>query len=299
MLTVFNQVMMLFLFALVGFALSRSQILKPEHAQMLSALEVYVFLPCTIVKTFSANFSVEYLTQKYAILLIGIVILTCVILLSLAAARLFSKEVYERNVFIYSLIVPNMGYMGYALAEALYGSGTLLNVMIFGLPLNFFTYTAGYCLLTRKKLSFKNLINPVMIAVVCGCILGLSGLQIPTIATNALETGSACMAPISMILAGITISEFKFKELLGDIRMYIVTLLRLLIIPAAITLVLKAFGAHEVALLAVLAYAMPCGLNTIVFPKLIGEDCRIGASLALLSNVGACLTIPICLYLCA
>ena len=41
-------------------------------------------------------------------------------------------------------------------------------------------------------------------------------------------------------------------------------------------------------------YAMPCGLNTIVFPKLIGENCEIGAGLALVSNVLAIFTIPLC-----
>jgi len=297
MLTVFNQVLILFLFALVGFTLSRCHVIRTEQTKLLSALLVYVFLPCTIIKTFSKNFSVEYLTQKYTFLLIGIAILGGVILFAIGAARLFSKEHYERNVFIYSLVVPNMGYMGYALAEALYGDGVLLNVMIFGIPLNFFTYTAGYCLLTHKKLSFKNLVNPVIIAVVCGCILGLSDLQLPTVVNSVLDKGSGCMAPLAMILAGITISEFKLRELLGDVRMYVVTALRLLVIPAACALVLKVFGAEEVALVAILAYAMPCGLNTIVFPKLIGENCRIGASLSLLSNIGACATIPLCIYL--
>ena len=56
-------------------------------------------------------------------------------------------------------------------------------------------------------------------------------------------------------------------------------------------------GAKDAVMPALLIYAMPCGLNTIVFPKLIGEDCHIGAGLACISSVLACVTIPICIEL--
>jgi predicted permease len=44
---------------------------------------------------------------------------------------------------------------------------------------------------------------------------------------------------------------------------------------------------------AVMMACMPCGLNTIVFPKLVGEDCKIGARLALLTHLFSCFTIPV------
>ena len=34
-------------------------------------------------------------------------------------------------------------------------------------------------------------------------------------------------------------------------------------------------------------------MNTIVFPKLVNEDCRAGAGLAVVSTVLACATIPV------
>ena len=44
-------------------------------------------------------------------------------------------------------------------------------------------------------------------------------------------------------------------------------------------------------------YALPCGLNTVVFPKLVGENCSVGASLAFVSNILACITIPLVMSL--
>ena len=52
-------------------------------------------------------------------------------------------------------------------------------------------------------------------------------------------------------------------------------------------------------MIVVLLYAMPCGLNTIVFPKMVGEDCRPGASMAMISTVACLLTIPLCMQILA
>ena len=47
---------------------------------------------------------------------------------------------------------------------------------------------------------------------------------------------------------------------------------------------------------AVLMACMPCGLNTVVFPRMIGQDCRLGAKLILLSCILSCITIPFWLW---
>ena len=71
------------------------------------------------------------------------------------------------------------------------------------------------------------------------------------------------------------------------------TALRLIVIPVVIGGILLLLGQDAAVPTAVLMFAMPCGLNTIVFPKMVGEDCRVGASLAFLSNICACITIPL------
>ena len=42
---------------------------------------------------------------------------------------------------------------------------------------------------------------------------------------------------------------------------------------------------------------MPCGLNTIVFPILVGEDCKMGAKFVLLSHVLCLITIPLWMWI--
>lgn len=53
MVVVFEQVLILFIFALTGFILCKSKLVSADKTQLLSTLEVYIFLPCVAFNTFS------------------------------------------------------------------------------------------------------------------------------------------------------------------------------------------------------------------------------------------------------
>jgi len=168
-----------------------------------------------------------------------------------------------------------------------------MNVMMFAMPLSVYTYTVGFSSLTKRKMSLRKLINPVNLSMILGIAAGLSGLTMPNILMGAVGKASSCMAPVSMLMAGIVISEFRLRDLLRQPRTYILTALRLVVIPILLGSALSLLGQPEIVESAVVLLAMPCGLNTIVFPKMVGENCEIGAGLAFISNILACATIPL------
>ena len=188
--------------------------------------------------------------------------------------------------------------MGYPLTKALFGDMVLLNVMMFALPLSIYIFTYGLCRLTNTGLNLKKLINPSMIAIALGMIYGISGLGLPNFANDFLNTAAAPMGIVAMLLAGIAVSEYKFSELLRYKANYFVAIWKVLIVPITLGFILiKLLNAPDLARIALMIYAIPCGLNTIVFPKLVGEDCSTGAALALISSILSVGTIPLCLYI--
>ena len=294
---VFGQISLMFIFIMSGWLLGKAKIVKSEHTAILSALCVYLFLPANSIKAFSESFSVENIKNYYPLLIISGVTIIILTAASLALSKVITKDRYERKVMFYTLIIPNFGYMGYALAEGIYGTSALLDIIIYAIPFSIFCYSVGYCTLTGKSFSFKKLLNPPLIAILIGIIVGLTNFEFPGILASFMGKASSCMAPVSMLLAGITISEFASKKLVSDKKVYLVCLLRLLVIPIAVFLVMKPFFSQSALRSAVLLNAMPCGLNTILFPKLIGEDCELGAKLAFISNIMALVTIPLILSL--
>jgi predicted permease len=254
-------------------------------------------LPCNVFKTFATGFDIKYLKANYALVVVALSAIVVFGVLAFFGSKLFSRDNYERCVFEYSLAIPNSGYMGYPLAEALLGAAGLLDMMLFAIPIQFYIYTYGYARLTKRRLAPKKLVNSVTVAMVLGVVFGLSPLTLPEIPLTFLTNASACMGPVSMLLAGIAISEFGIAPMFLEKRSYILSIFRLVVAPLAVGGMAYLVFGREVGAVAALYFAMPCGLNSIVFPKAVGEPCRSGASLVFVSTVLSCITIPAVLFL--
>jgi len=293
-----ENVAVLLIFGVIGWFLGKRHILTSQNLKLLSVLEVWVFLPCNSLQSFSRNFTVAYISERYPLIIVSVIVLVSLMTLNAVVIPRIIKTggTYRQHILQYSLTVANFGYMGYALIQGAYGDLMLMNAQVFALPMSIYTSTEGYRLLTNSgKVSFKKLISPMIVAILIGCILGLTGLQMPRVLADVVSKGSACMGPISMLLAGITVSDYPLDHILKDKQAYVVSFLRLLVIPLVLCLILSRFCPRETVLVAVLLYAMPCGLNTILYPRMIGEDCRPGASMALISTIASLATIPICM----
>ena len=182
---------------------------------------------------------------------------------------------------------------------------------MFAFPVCLYTYTIGYSMLSGGKFNWKKLFNPVTLAMVLGAVVGLAGwLIVPEgvekspalVILEFLGKASACMSPVSMLLMGMVISQYKLRELLSIWQNYVVIAMRLVVLPCAVTLVLKllipVIPALDVLVLpALMVLAMPTSMNTIVFSKLMGQDSKPGASMAMISTLLCCVTIPLCLWL--
>ena len=295
MFVVFKQVAILFIFAIIGFTLCKTKKIDSSHTKFLSTLVVWVFLPATTFKSFSTNFTLKYITEKYDIIITSAIALVVISTLAFFLSKILTKDKYRRSVYAYSLTVPNSGYMGIPLTQAIYGEAMLLNVLLFSLPIQLYLYTIGYCSLTKVKLTFKKLLNPPLIAIGLGAIFGLLGLTLPDFAADFLSTASAPMGPCTMLILGMTLSEYNFGKLLKPNMNYLVSFMRLIAIPAVTVIILKWLNLENVIMPALIVYSMSCGLNTVVFPKLVDEDCETGAALALISTAISMATIPLML----
>ena len=300
-LATLSSMVVMFLCMLIGFVLRKKGVLPDNTATVLSKLEVNVFLPALSLTSFIKYCTVETIVSQYDVILYGCVALAISLVIGSPLARLFSKERNEQNIYRYFLVIANYGYLGCALADAILGPEGLYLYMLFYMPLTVCVYTWGMNILIpqekgQKTNMFKRLINPAFIAVIAGLVLGLTGLgkYMPGLVTTTLGNLANCMVPVSMLLAGVIIGGFPVKELLKIKKVYIVTFLRLLVLPAVTIFLLWLLGADkQVLVLTLFAFASALGLNTVVFPAAYGGDTRTGASMALISNVAAVITIPL------
>lgn len=298
MLIILNKLSILYIFLLVGFLFGKWKKEQNSHTQILSFLLVNLFLPTKVFNTFAKNFTKSYILEHGKTIVVSLSLLLLLVGFSLVCAKALTKDKYEQKVYRYSLTLSNYAYMGYALCESIFGEMGLTNLILFCIPFAIYTYTFGYAMLTEQGRSIKKLLNPLNAAIVLGIIFGLAEIKMPEFLVSAISSSSACVAPISMLLTGLTLSSFSLRGLFCDFRAYILTAVRLLIIPALVFLACNIFG-FDAAIKgsAIMMSCMPCGLNTIVFPKLIGRDCGLGARLAMISHLFSIATVPFWLSL--
>ena len=302
MLATASQLMILFIFILGGFLIGTLKKISMEKSNLLSVLLVNIFLPCKIFLNFSKQCTLSYFVNNYTTLLISLGLLLFLVLFSFLISKVLTKDPYERNVYRYSFAISNYAYLGYVFVEATLGEQALTDMILFCIPFAFYTYTFGYALLNNRSNSFKKAINPMTIAIALGMFFGILSIPMPAFLNQAFTLASGCVGPLSMILTGIVLASLPLKSLLPNSKAAIFSVLRLAVIPT--TLLLICLGMRWLGILpdavypaAVIMGCMPCGLNTIVFPSLVGADCSMGARFVLLTHILCLITIPIWMWI--
>jgi len=290
-----RQMLVLFTFMLCGYIFKKKNITADSLGNVLSRLELYIFMPALCFNTFSTNFRLSMLSEKLTILAVSTVVLAVTFALALLLSRLFSKDKMTKAIYTYAFTIPNLGYLGYPLVGAVFGEQVLLDFMIFAIPYNLFIFTVGmYILNPKREWSLKNLLNPSLLAIAAGMAAGLLNLGLPQFAGDALDMAADCMAPVAMILTGFVLARRPAKTMFSNRKMYIAALLRLLAIPAAAAAVLYITGAPaELRLLTLSLLVLPMGLNNVVFPEAFGSDSTVGAQSCFISNILGLVTIPL------
>lgn len=295
-----RQVVQLFLYMILGYVLTKKKIMQEEASKVLSTLLVWVCCPALYLNTFSSQFSSGELKNSLFLLLASLISLAGWFFFSIPLAKLISKDSYSRNVFRYSACIPNFGYMGNVLVLALMGQTALLQFQIFAIPFTVFMITEGYRLLVDSKKGIRGLLNPMIIALLAGILLGLLNIRLPGVVSEMLTGASDCMGPISMILAGCVIAGFDFRKILARREVYTIITVCMVIKPLVIVLIGKLFSIPQEIFFPLLAFnALPTGLNSIVYPSTVNKDCSLGAGLALVSNILAIVTVPLFFSLAA
>lgn len=301
-----NQMAFLFSFILIGYILTKTN-LVPDNAQAtLSKLENYIFIPALVLGTFMDNFTVSTLSTAWRLLLSSLALALVAIGISMAVVRLCAKDKYVRNIFLYGLSFSNFGFMGNAVVSALFPD-VFLEYIIFTLPLWTLIYLWGVPVLLmddgskKMKLSqrLKSFLNPMFICMLIGMLIGLLNIQIPAFVSSSVSAAGSCMSPIAMLLTGMTIARSKLGQIIRIKSVYAVSFFRLLVYPLLFIgagLLLRAVGMeldHTFYICALCSLAMPLGLNTIVIPSAYGKDTKVASGMALISHLLGCITIPI------
>ena len=296
-----NQIIFLFGFIAIGYLLVKIRVLPENTAAVLSKLENTVFIPALVAGTFIENFTVERISSAVNLLFISTVVAIIAIPFAIIVSKAVTKDKYIQKIYTYGLSFSNFGFMGNAVVSSLFPN-VFFEYLIFTLPLWILIYLWGVPRLliadNGKKQSFretlKSFVNPMFIAMLIGMVIGLAKIPLPSWLISLISTSGNCMSPIAMILTGVVVSSISLKKTFTNIRIYIISFVRLVVMPLIFIAAAMLFEMSENAYICALcSLAMPLGLNTIVIPSALGKDTTDAAGMAVISHLMSVITIPV------
>lgn len=197
--------------------------------------------PAMMLMTTQREFSLEVF-EGFMIVLGG-----SIVVLSLACALAYvllrgRVEDRLRPVLCMLAAMPNAGYIGLPIVEAVYGDAATVYLAAYIVGFNIVLWTIGVSLFTGFHIgSLKGMLNPGFICAVLGTILFLLSIRLPTPILSAVNQLGALNTPLSMLLLGARMDTLRPRQLLNA-KLWIVTAVKLLAMPLLVLLAARALG---------------------------------------------------------
>ena len=292
-LLVASQVGMLFLMMAVGFLLTKLGKIAENGRVQMSFILLNVVTPCLIVDTLQVDRTPELVKS------IGLgALLLCMIYAAwfLLSALCFRRQPADTRASLqFGLVYSNSGFMGLPLVEAMLGSQGLLYATTPYVLFNIFAWTHGAALMGgRKSLSLRKIIlNPGILASIVALGLFFLNIRLPDTIGTAVHYLGSMNTPLAMLVIGAQMAQADLGATFRSPRLYLASLLRLLVFPMVVVLLLLPMKLDPVMYVtyAILA-ATPAAGMTAIFAQQFRRDTVSAARLVTLSTLLSIITLP-------
>lgn len=295
-----QQMIVLFLLMCVGFLCYKLKMITDEVSKKLSAIVVNIANPAMVL---TGCMSEDKIEGRELLLVAALVVIIYVVLVVLAMIipALLKVDKKSRGVYQAMTIFSNIGFMGYPLVSALYGSGALLYASLFTIPYNILIYTFGVSAMSagekvsvRESFSLKRVLNVGVIACIITIIVYLLQLPVPGFIKTTTTYLSNLTAPLSMMVIGASLAVIDIKKLFTDGRMLLFSALKLLVIPVIGVLLIRQFVDNEVICgVCMVMLATPVGSMTAMLAQQYDGDYEMALKGVALTTVLSVITMPV------
>ncbi len=295
LLTVAEQVFILFLLVGLGFICGKAKLLGDESVKILSNLALMFATPAVIIKSFMRTFdSSEALNYLYA--LIGAFL--CHIIAIAVAHGVFRKKTKERlAVFRGSIVFSNAGFMGLPLQAALLGTVGTFYGSAYATMLTLFLWTYGVSVMSfgQEKMNLKKIIlNPGIISVIIGVPIFIFSLEMPDIIKDSVTHIANLNTPLPMLVIGYYLSKTSFKNIFSKNSGMLANLIKLILVPLLCLGILRIFGfSGELLISTIISISAPVAVGVTMFTAKYGGETELSANMVSISTLLSIITMPI------
>jgi predicted permease len=291
-----QQVGILYIIVLVGVICDKIGLFTEKTAKACTDLLFYIITPCVIIRSFLTQ---EFTKDSGIKLLIavgcGFLMHFVAILLNTPLYRRGDKE--KNIIFRYSSIYGNVGYMTLPLTEAILGTEGVFYCSAVVMAFNVVSFTHGVYIMNSDGGKFnlrKLVLNPGVISVIIGLPLFLLKVSLPELINQPVSYIASMQTPVAMLIFGTFLAHTRLDDILKHKKILLVTLMKLIVLPAAMIGIYKLFGLSGTLLVALtISSCAPTANNTVMFAAKYNKDTSLAAQVVAIVSFISVITMPL------
>ena len=310
----------LFAFALPGFLLRKTNLVRSDSLYSVSNILLCFAQPMLIIEAFAVDPVAPTKETLLNFLWVLLFSFAALFLTFFAAKLVFlykrgEAERKKRDILVFVGTFSNCAFVGIPFVDMFTGgdSEAMMYITVFNVAFNLLIWTLGAYLITqdKKEVSLKKaLLNPCTVGSVIGFLLFL----VPEINIFNMEEveelqqivtyAGSMTAPLSMLVVGVRMAELSPKQLFGDKDIYLAAFTRLVLSMALTYLLILPFklaglfaDAPYVLLAPVIAMAMPPAASVVAFAEKKGGEKELAAAAYATGTLLSIITLPVAMML--
>lgn len=284
-----------------GYGAKKAKVMTPEMDKGLSKLVMNVTLPGMLLAS-CLNADVIPTPEQLG----STAIVACgsfVIYIAVAFILTFVLRISpgHQGVFRFMIVFGNVGFIGFPVVTAIFGSESLIYASVFQLPFNLLVFTLGVWFIVQDndagvkvKLNPKDFITPALISCVAVIIFTLAGIHAVPVIGPTLDLLGSMTIPAALIIVGSSLANMPVRDIIGGGRLWIASFTRLLLLPVIIWAVFQFVTDSPIVLgVAIVLAGMPVGTNGTMLCYQYGGDAKTMSQGTFITTVFCLVTIPL------
>ena len=232
------------------------------------------------------------------VIIIALGMFAVFIVVGMLLTPLFDKDAMQRKMFQMMFVFSNLGFIGIPVVSSILGEEYVVYITIFLLVYTVVLYTYGVSWMEGRfsLTSLRAMVNPGNICSVLALLMVLFGIQLPGFILTAVSYLGNVTSPLALMAVGYTLAHTGAREIFGQPRLYVFTVVKMVILPLLMLPLLR-LVTSEPSLLSVCAvmFGMPVGNMPMLLATEKGIDTQTCTAAILLTTIASVVTIPILL----
>ena len=253
-LTSVSSIVVIVLIMLLGYVLRRAGWLADSFSGNISKIITKIALPASIFISVQNNLTRGKLLNLFAGLLIPAIGVVISYIVAFILVKVMKIRVGRRGTFINTIANANTIFIGMPLNVALFGNEAMPYFLIYYIINTVSTWAFGVFLIKNddptlikeekkeRKIEWKKLLPMPLVGFIVAVLWLLTGLQLPSFASQTFTYIGNLVTPLSLIYIGIVLANSGIKNVILDRDTVVALLGRFVLAPAVMILLIKVFA---------------------------------------------------------